>query len=150
MSEAILQSEAGRIARFMGLPKWASISDLQLVDRVAKGLPTSTVETIVRKIDPRGEHLDIFDIIPRASFYRRKDEKKPLTKEQSEKVFALTKVFSEAVRLYGGDSDLAAAFLSRPHALLEGRKPIDVARDSTVGADLVLTLLARADAGVAV
>jgi uncharacterized protein (DUF2384 family) len=33
--------------------------------------------------------------------------------------------------------------------MLGGRTPIDIAKESIVGADLVLTLLAKADAGVA-
>lgn len=149
MSENTALSEVGRIAQFMGLRRWAKINELELADMVAEGLPTSTVETIVKKIDPQGGFLDVFDLIPKATFYRRKEKKQPLTKDQSEMVFALSKVFSETERLYGGDKELSAMFLSKRHAMLGGRRPIDVARESTAGADLVLTLLARADAGVA-
>jgi uncharacterized protein (DUF2384 family) len=40
-------------------------------------------------------------------------------------------------------------FMARKHAMLEGRTPLDVAKETTAGADLVLKILARADAGVA-
>ncbi|MEL6277295.1 MAG: antitoxin Xre/MbcA/ParS toxin-binding domain-containing protein [Pseudomonadota bacterium] len=150
MSETLALSEAGRIAQFMGLRRWNTINEVELVEQVAKGLPTSTLETIVKKVDPSGSLLDVFDLVPKATFYRRKEAKKPLTKDQSEMVFALSKVFSETIRLYSGDRELAAMFLAKKHPMLGGRSPIDVARESTAGADLVLTLLARAEAGVAV
>jgi putative toxin-antitoxin system antitoxin component (TIGR02293 family) len=150
MTQAVSRSEASRIAHFMGLREWARMDDMRLVERVAAGLPISTAGAIVRHIDPLGQRLQIHDIIPRASYYRRKDQKKPLTKHQSESIFALSKVFSETLRQYHDDKESASLFLSRKHPLLGGRSPLDVARESTAGADLVLKLLARAEAGVAV
>ena len=150
MTQTVPRSEASRIARFMGLREWARMDDVRLVERVAAGLPISTAAAIVRHIDPLGERLQIHDIIPRASYYRRKEQRKPLTKHQSESIFALSKVFSETLRQYHDDKESASLFLSRKHPLLGGRSPLDVARESTAGADLVLKLLARAEAGVAV
>ena len=150
MGDAIPQSEAGRLAQFMGLKAWPKIDDVRLVECVAAGLPISTAVTIVRKLDPSGAHLHVHDLIPKATYYRRKEQKKPLTKDQSEMIFALSKVFCEAIRHYHDDRGAASLFLSRKHPLLGGRSPLDVARESTAGADLVLKLLARAEAGVAV
>jgi uncharacterized protein (DUF2384 family) len=39
--------------------------------------------------------------------------------------------------------------MMQEHPLLGGRTPIDLAKESIAGADLVLKLLAKADAGVA-
>jgi len=142
-------SDAERIAKFMGISAWAGMDDVHLVERVESGLPVSTVRAIIRRIDPRGELLNIHDLIPKATYYRRKEQNKPLTKDQSEMIFALSKVFSEVIRIYDNDLELAALFLSRKHALLGDRSPLDMARESTAGADLVLKLLARAEAGVA-
>lgn len=143
------RSEASRIARFMGLSKWPEMSDVRLVTRVEAGLPLSTAEKIIRRIDPDGVYLHVQDIIPKATYYRRKEQGKPLTKDQSEKVFALAKVFAETLRLYHGDTRTAVMFLSRTHPMLGGRSPLDMAKESVAGADLVLKLLARAEAGVA-
>lgn len=142
-------SEASRIARFMGLRKWADVSDVLLVERVEAGLPISAADTIVRRVDPEGLFLHVHDIIPKATYYRRKEAGKPLTKEQSEKILALSKVFEETLRQYHGDRETAVMFLSRAHPMLGGRSPLDMAKESTAGADLVLKLLARAEAGVA-
>ena len=73
----------------------------------------------------------------------------PLTKDESEKILALARVFVEVLRQYHDDSKLAAQFLLREHAILGGRTPLDVAKESTTGADLVLKLLAQAEAGIA-
>lgn len=40
-------------------------------------------------------------------------------------------------------------FLNRPHPLLEGETPLDVARSSLAGAEAVLNLMRRAEAGIA-
>ena len=143
-------SEASRIAQFMGLARWAQMDDLTLVNRVETGLPVSAAETIVRRIDPTRAYLRVQDIIPKATYYRRKEQGKPLTKEQSEKIFALSRVFHETLRQYHGDTGTAALFLTRQHPLLGGRSPLDMAKESTAGADLVLRVLARAEAGVAI
>jgi putative toxin-antitoxin system antitoxin component (TIGR02293 family) len=142
-------SEASQIAQFMGLPKWAEMDDVRLVKRVETGLPISTAEKIIRRIDPERVYLRVQDIIPKATYYRRKEQGKPLTKDQSEKIFALSRVFHETLRQYHGDTKTAVLFLMRKHPMLGGRSPLDMARESTVGADLVLKILARAEAGVA-
>lgn len=150
MAEALPRSEANRIARFMGLREWAKMDDVRLVECVESGLPISTARAIVRNIDPRGHYVKVYDLIPKATYYRREKQKKPLSKDQSEMIYALSKVFSEAIRQYHDDKELASLFMSRNHPLLGGRTPLDVARESTAGADLIMKLLARAEAGVAV
>ena len=107
--------------------------------------------TTTHRIDPNGLNVSVYDVIPKTTYYRIiKDEKKPLSRNRSEKVFALSKVFSEALRHYHDDRESASMFLMRSHPLLGGRSPMNVARESTAGADLVLKLLDQAEAGVAV
>jgi putative toxin-antitoxin system antitoxin component (TIGR02293 family) len=148
MSEAF--SDASSMARFMGLPRWAEFDDVRLVDKVARGLPVSTAETIVRRLDPDGNYLRVQDIVPKSTYYRSKEVGKPLTREQSERVLALSRVFHEALRQYHDDHKTAAMFLARPHPILGGRSPLEIARESIAGAQLVQKLLSQADAGVAI
>lgn len=145
-----LHSEAQETAFFLGLKSWEKVDDLTLVRKVEKGFPASTARTIVKRVDPNGRFLKATDIIPRATYHRRIKHHQSLTKNESEKVFALAKVFLEVLRQYHGDTNCVAHFLSRRHPMLGGRSPIDLAKESTAGADLVLKLLAKADAGVAV
>jgi putative toxin-antitoxin system antitoxin component (TIGR02293 family) len=131
------------------LPRWRDFDDLRLVDKVALGLPVSAAETVVRRIDPDGHYVRLQDIMPKSTYYRRKERGEPLSPGESEKVLALSKVFQEALRQYRGDARTAAIFLTRHHPMLAGRTPFEVARGSVAGAHLVLNLLARAEAGVA-
>ncbi len=142
------RSETSRIAWFLGLHE--RLSDIELVERVERGFPTKTASTIVRRLDPQGRYLQVTDIIPKSTYHRRVKAKQALTKEESEKILSLAKVFVEVLRQYRNDSDLAAHFLARNHPMLGGRTPLGVAKESTAGADLVLKILAKADAGVAV
>ena len=142
-------SEASRIAQFMGLKRPNTIGEVKLAEMVAAGLPTETLDAVVKRIDPRGRILSVNDFVPRSSLHRMKTQKKTLSKDQSEMVFAMGKLFSETLRLYHGDAQLASMFLSRPHPMLGDESPIAVAKKSTAGVDLVLSVLMRADAGVA-
>jgi putative toxin-antitoxin system antitoxin component (TIGR02293 family) len=142
-------SEASRLATFLGLPKAQRMSDLTLVERVERGFPANTVDVIVRRVDPKGQFIQVYHIIPKSTYHRRLKKMQPLTKDESEKILALARVFVEVLRQYHDDSKLAAQFLLREHAILGGRTPLDVAKESTTGADLVLKLLAQAEAGIA-
>lgn len=140
-------SEASRLAWFMGLPRWKDVDDLGLVERVTKGLPAGTAEIIVNRIDPAGHFVKATHIIPKTTLHRRSGG--ALSKDDSERLLMLARVFSEVLRLYHGDTERAAAFLSRPHPMLGDRPPIALATSSMAGAELVLKLLARADASIA-
>ena len=144
-----LVSEAHRLAEFMGLPRWRDLDDLGLVGRVQKGFPAATVQTVVNRIDPDGRFLKATDIIAKSTLHRREKDKKPLSQDDSEKVLALSRVFSEVLSIYHGDDDASGHFLTRAHPMLGNRAPIDVATESIAGSDLVLRLLAKADAGIA-
>ena len=133
----------------MGLPRSREIDDLALVEIVRRGFPANTAKTVVQRVDPDGRFLLATDIIPKSTLHRRLKNQKPLTKDESEKIFALSKVFAEVLRIYHGDKDLAARFLIFPHPMLNNRPPIDLAKESIAGADLILKVLAQADAGVA-
>lgn len=71
-------------------------------------------------------------------------------RDQSEKVHALARVVSETVKLWNDDDAAARRFLNRPHPLLEGRTPFEMANESTAGADLIVKLIGKARAGVAI
>lgn len=143
----VAASEAGRIAQFMGLPHWEDMDELGLVECVRQGFPAKTASIVVDQIDPEGRFVKVTDIIPKTTLHRRKT--KTLTKDESEKLWALAKVLTEALRIYGGDTTRLARFLTTEHAMLANRSPIDMALDTIAGADLVLKLLEKGDAGVA-
>ena len=64
-------SEASRLAVFLGLPKGKGMSDLTLVERVERGFPPNTANIIVKRVDPKGEFLQVHHIIPKSTYHRR-------------------------------------------------------------------------------
>lgn len=143
-------SEASRLAMFLGLPGGRRMSDLALVESVERGFPPKTATILAKRMDPSGQFLQAHDFIPKSTYHRRLKNMQVLTKEESGKILALARVFVEVLRHYHGDGKLAAHFLLREHPMLRGRTPMDMAKESTAGADLVLKVLAQAEAGVAV
>ena len=119
-----------------------------IVEKVERGFPTKTVKTILRRIDADGRHFKVTDIIPKATYHRIKGG--TLTRDQSSRVLGLARVLTETMRQYHDDAELARMFLSARHPLLGGRSPFDLAKESPAGAQLVLDLLARAEAGIPV
>ncbi|MFM1814402.1 MAG: hypothetical protein RLZ98_1097 [Pseudomonadota bacterium] len=145
----ITQSEARRIAQFMKLPRWEKYDDLALVKSVNKGFPPKTVEVVARRIDPDGTFLKATDLVAKSTLSRKIRANQLLSKDDSEALLALSRVFAELMHIYRDDPEKVSRYLLAPLPRLEGRTPLDVAKESTAGADLILKLLAQADAGVA-
>ena len=143
-------SDAAEIARLMGLPSWRKTNSLSLVNQIERGLPLQAVERISQAMapdDPRAK----FTLLSRSTWSRlQKRSRQHLTREMSERVHGVARVLLEARRLWAGDESAMVRFLNRPHLLLGGRTPLDVARESTAGADLVVRIIGEARAGVAV
>lgn len=142
-------SEPAQIAEILGLPEPASFDDLKLAGRIAHGVPVRSVARVVDRIDPGGSSISTASFVPKSTLQRRKASGGRLSVGSSEKLWQVTRVFVEARRQYRSD-EAARAFLLRPHPLLEGRHPLEVARETAAGADLVLKILGEAEAGVAV
>jgi putative toxin-antitoxin system antitoxin component (TIGR02293 family) len=141
-------TEPVAMAALMGLQKPDTYTSLKLANSIAVGIPVRSVEAVCKHIDPTGQRLSIYDVVAKPTYHRKKQERKPLSKDDSEKLWQIARVYVEAMRHYR-DEDDAVGFLFRSHPLLEGRRPIDLAKESAAGAALVLSLLAEAEAGVA-
>lgn len=68
---------------------------------------------------------------------------------RGERLYEVGRVVDAVGRAYRGDRDAIEAFLNRPHPLLDGETPFDRARSSSAGAEAVLNLVRRAEAGIA-
>lgn len=113
-----------RIAEVMGLRrKVRSLSELSAA--VRSGLPKSALKASVARVFPEGrERTDmLYRVIPEATFKRRRDQ---LRADESERTERLARVIATAEYVWG-DKNEARRFLTSPHALLEGQRPIDVA-----------------------
>lgn len=142
--------DAAQIAQIMGLPSWRKMNSLSLVDQIEEGLPLQAVERVARVMAPDDPHAK-FTLLSRSTWSRlQKRPRGHLTREASERVHGIARVLLAARRLWADDESAMVRFLNRPHLLLGGRTPLDVARESTTGADLVVRIIGEARAGVAV
>ena len=141
-------SEPVQIALFMGLAHADAFSDLKMVEALRQGVPSRSAEIVARHIDPTGAHVSVYDFVPKSTLHRSKHGNKRLSKSVSEQLWQVARVYVEARRHYGSDRD-ALEFLLRRHPLLDDQTPFALAKETVAGADLVLRLLAQAEAGVA-
>lgn len=140
-------SEPVRLARLMALTTSEGFDDVALARRVADGLPTSVVREFAGLL---GRSRIIGPVVPEATFRRLERRGKPLPREHSERIYELGRVIDAVGRAFHGDVERIDGFLDRPHPLLDGATPWDMARSCSAGAHAVLHLLRRAEAGVAV
>ena len=143
-----LASQPARIASVLGLPAGEGFDDVALADRVSSGLAPAAAQALATAYGDAARLLG--GIVPEATLRRARKQRRPLSREMSERLYEMARVRVAAVEAYGGDEAGAGAFLTRPHPLLGGRTPLEVARASSAGADAVVRLLRRAEAGFAV
>ena len=139
--------EAARFLQIPGKDK-ALTSSLQFIEFLEKGLPISSVDRIADALAPRDVAFRNH-IVPRATFARMKVEKRRLNKTQGELVARLAEVWTDALRVWKSEDD-ARGFLTRKHPLLENNRPLDLALQSEIGAQLVRDILGRLEHGTAV
>ncbi|MDD9997391.1 MAG: DUF2384 domain-containing protein [Gammaproteobacteria bacterium] len=140
-------NEATRVARLLAIDDPEVLSEVQLAHCVSSGLPSKSALGLSEVL---GKRWVVGSIIPEASLRRARKSDKPLSRELSERLYEIGRVV-DALRLaYHGNKDAIDGFLHRPHVLLEGDTPFDLARSSSAGAQAVLNLIRRAEAGVAV
>ncbi len=138
--------ESGRLASLLTLDEGAGVDEVALAREVGEGLPTRAAMAL---IDVLGRTRVVGPIIPEATLRRHVKSRTKLPREHSERLYAISRVVDAAARAWHGDHAATLAFLDRPHPLLAGQSPIDMACSSTAGADAVLALIRRAEAGIA-
>ena len=141
-------SEPVQIAEFMGLPHADAYSERKMVEVLRQGVPARSAEVVARHIDPTGALVSVYDVVPKSTLHRGRQDNKRLSKTLSEQLWQVARVYVEARRQYGTDRD-ALEFLLRRHPLLEDQTPFALAKETVAGAELVLRLFAQAEAGIA-
>ncbi len=139
-------SEPARLARLLALPPDEGTDDVALARRITTGLPVRSVSVLAELL---GNAHVVGPVVPEATLRRMKKARKPLSREHSERLYELSRVVDAVGRVFHGDDARVRAFMTRPHPLLQGASPLDLARSSSAGAEAVLNLVRRAEAGVA-
>ncbi len=139
-------SEAARVARLLAIDEPDALSDVQLARRVSRGLLPLAAAALAEVL---GRNRVVGPVVPEATLRRARRARKPLSRELSERLYEVGRVVDAVGRAYHGNRDAIDTFLNRPHPLLDGETPFDMARSSSAGADAVLNLIRRAEAGIA-
>lgn len=133
-----------RIAHLLGITSSAGLDEVGLAEKIASGLPPKAADALSGFI---GQEHVVGPVIPEATLRRARRERKALSREMSERLYEISRVVDAAGVLFKGDPAAISRFLMSPHPLLGQRPPIDMARSSSAGADAVLNLMRRAEAG---
>jgi putative toxin-antitoxin system antitoxin component (TIGR02293 family) len=133
------------VERLLGIES-ARPSPLALTFQIRDGLPLSALDLLAGAVAPDDNRFK-YRIIAKATLdRRRKSPAKRLTSDEGDRIARIAKVFSFALEVYHTD-EKAREFLARPHPMLEGQTPLDIALAGSPGADLVINLLGRAAYG---
>ena len=130
------------IEHLLGLSKAAS--PLAFLEQVNAGLSIDALHRVARQISP-ADSAFVYQLIPKSTLARRQSK---LNADESTKLARVAKVWKMALAVWGTAAE-ARAFLSRPHQLLEGQRPIDVVLASEFGSPLVEGILGRLQYGSA-
>jgi putative toxin-antitoxin system antitoxin component (TIGR02293 family) len=141
------------MARILGIQgsaaeraRGAPLAPMRLIERIEAGLPLQALDRLTDFLAP-GDAAFKYTLVPKATLNRRTAQKR-LSPEESERLARLARVGAMARDVWKTDA-AARAFLFRPHPMLEGRRPVDVARATDLGAQLVEGILGRLKYGSA-
>ena len=124
------------------------------VDAIKSGIPATFVDEIAAEMGRPKEWLLPTLGLSTATFNRRKNESKPLSRQESERVLGIARLVGqvEAMVKESGDptgfnaAKWVARWLEEPLAALGGRKPGEL-MDTAEGQAIVSNMLARAQSG---
>lgn len=126
------------VADVLGLGGTTAQTAIGLMTRIEGGLPVKALDRLATKLAP-GDGQFKYRLVPKATFERRKVSHR-LSSDEGTRVARLARVWSMALDVWRDEAE-AREFLSRPHAMLDDRKPLDLAIQSEIGAELVLDVL---------
>lgn len=129
------------LAGMLGVKPRRGGSPLYLIRKIQDGLPVSALDRIARQIAPNDPAFR-YRIVPRSSLARRRQGEGRLSPEEGARLARLANLWGFACEVWKDEED-AREFLFRRHMLLEDRRPIDVAIESELGAELVRNILGQ-------
>lgn len=139
-----MRTHTSEVAEVLGIRP--SPTPVRLIEALERGLPVRALDRVAGLIAPADANFKYL-VIPKATLARRKGSHR-LTRDESDRLARLAQVWRAAVDVWKSE-DQARQFLMRPHMLLEGRTPVDVAMKTEIGARLVEEILGRLKYGSA-
>ena len=143
-----MNQQLASVETFLGLKTTPQSSSVSLANLVEQGLPVKTVRKVAKIIAPTDMSFK-YRLVAKATLERRERENQRLSREESDRLARLGKVFILGMKVYH-DEDKVREFLCRPHMMLSGKTPLELALASGAGADVVVNIIGRAAYGGAV
>jgi putative toxin-antitoxin system antitoxin component (TIGR02293 family) len=139
-------AELTKISELLRLRHSETLLDMHL--QLNEGLAVRSVEHLIENLSaiPKGEALAALGVSSRTIERRGKTPRKPLSREQSGRIFKFAEVLAKATDVFGSQ-EAAEAWLSRPATGLNRQRPIDLLA-TPAGVELVERFLTRLDYGV--
>ena len=139
---------AERVAQVLGGPTvlHRPVRTWSDLDRIVRaGLPKRSLQLVARRAVEPGASVTafVYRVVPSATFKRRRSK---LSVDESQRTERLARVVALTEALWEDESE-ARTFLNRPHPLLEGETPLEVAR-TELGARRVEKLLHDVEHGL--
>lgn len=121
---------------------------LDMHEQLRKGLEVRSVKHLIDTLSaiPKDEALAALGVSWRTIERRGTTPRKPLSREQSGRIFKFAEVLAKATDVFGSQEE-AEAWLSRPAMGLNRQRPIDLLA-TPAGVELVERFLTRLDYGV--
>ncbi len=113
--------------------------EFDLIDVIEKGLPIEALTYFQNTIGFTNKAMSHILAMSESTYQRRVKAKTNLTKEETEKVIALTEVYEKGIEVFENQADLDE-WLNDKIPSLQNRKPIDLL-DSMMGRKQVMTVL---------
>lgn len=130
------------VETLLGVPPGELESPLDLAHSIEEGLEVASVGRIAKAIAPDDPNFK-FRIVSKATLERRRKSKSRLKNDEGDRVARLARVYSMGLSIFH-DENKVRQFLSRPHMMLENKRPVDVALSTGPGAEAVINILGRA------
>ncbi len=118
------ESLYARVGSLLGL-KSAIHSEVDLIERLEKGLPVSSVRRLRTQVGLTD--AETFELIaPRRTLGRRETSGRLLSREEADRTVRIARVAARAQQALGGKPDYAAKWLRTAKAALGDRTPMQV------------------------
>lgn len=138
-----MATQPATVEQLLGVSTRVGNSRLGLANSIIDGLPVTALDRLAGAVAPDDARFK-FRLVPKATLERRKKSaSRHLTSEEGDRLARLAKVYVFALDIYQ-DGSKVRDFLNRPHAMLDGKSPLDVALATGPGADAVINVLGRA------
>lgn len=121
-------------------------NEVQLIEVLTNGLKPESAERLARYLGVSLTELLTLTGIKSSTYHDRKKRGRPLSSEESERLYRLAKL-AEAAEAYFEDKTAAGRWLAHPKVALGGKSPLAFGRTAE-GAAYVLALLGRMAHGV--